>query len=91
MNFDVFGFLSIGCVVDVDFFGELVTTCVAPIVAAVISAGYAWRRAKINDEKRTASQIFTQFYLILLFCAYSGITRKVRSFRFFYLIKIHGE
>jgi len=80
VNLDIFGFLSIGCIVDFNFYDELLATCVGPAVVALLAFGYAACRAKAEKKGngRSALQKVTSFYLVLLFCVYAGVTRKVR-------------
>lgn len=74
-GFDVFNFLSIGCVLPMDFFDELLATCLSPLVLALgVGVWILFRR--MQEPK----QAFTSIYLVVLFCMYPGVTRKVRRF-----------
>jgi hypothetical protein len=72
LSFDLFSFLSMGCLVNLDFYDELLATCVLPLVLAAGALGYA-RYVASRDWWR----VFTQIYLVILFCIYPGVSRKI--------------
>lgn len=99
VSFDFFALFSVGCVVEVNYYGALLSTVATPVGLALLVFLYATYRARryIKDrQKESASKggiktdvlqnnkevvrwqpIFTQIYLVVLFCIYPGVSRKI--------------
>ena len=76
LNFDIFSVLSVGCLVSFDFFDTLVVTCIAPVLLAAVTLVYALFSAWRDPRLRVSSE-FTKVFLVVLFCIYPLVSRKI--------------
>lgn len=82
-DFDLFGFLSLGCIFPTTYYSQLTMTCLSPVILAGIVAARAYyislKQFKFNIDTAAWKQKFWSLYLVVLFCVYAGVTRKVRA------------
>ena len=63
---------------EVDFFSELLFFCLMPWGLAALTFVFA-HHVHSRDPSRSRSSVFTKVFLVVLFCIYPGVSRKVLS------------
>lgn len=81
LNFDLSWVLSVGCVLDVDFHGRLLTSTIGPLIAmAILGITYVialWRNRGSEDGLRSVRNKHVCMVLILTFLVYSSVSSAV--------------